>query len=336
MPHVSPIWMDPEACLQAVRRDGRSLYYVPPEVVTLEMCRTAVKNIGKAILYVPDHLKPPDICLLAVLQDVNALPYIPERLLTEELCLAAVQKEGHVLRFVPGPLRTPEICLAAVTRRGTALLFVPDELKSVEVCLTAVRRHGMALQYVPWAMRTEEICLAAVRQHGLALQHAPEAAQSGVVCKEAVQGDDRALQFVKRDSLPPDRRIEPWDGRADYAWIDPDRRGDDFEDARQDGANAREQSLSRDMEEFQRKVKDCAAVLKARLPLLPDIVIQLGTGLGELADALEDAETIPYETLPNFPRSTVQSHGGNLVVGKIAGKGPVGNSAHHSLCIPCC
>lgn len=76
-----------------------------------------------------------------------------------------------------------------------------------------------------------------------------------------------------------------------------------------------------DMNRFRQEVEACVAFLRERLPVLPEIVIQLGTGLGELADALEDAETIPYETLPNFPRSTVQSHGGKLLVGKIAGKG---------------
>ena len=76
-----------------------------------------------------------------------------------------------------------------------------------------------------------------------------------------------------------------------------------------------------DMNQFRREVEDCAAFLRKRLPLLPDIVIQLGTGLGELAEALEDAVAIPYAELPHFPASTVQSHGGNLVVGKIVGKG---------------
>ena len=75
------------------------------------------------------------------------------------------------------------------------------------------------------------------------------------------------------------------------------------------------------MEQFRQEVETCATFLRERLPLLPEIVIQLGTGLGELADALEDAVSIPYAELPHFPRSTVQSHSGNLVVGKIGGRG---------------
>lgn len=75
------------------------------------------------------------------------------------------------------------------------------------------------------------------------------------------------------------------------------------------------------MEQFRQEVETCATFLRECLPVLPEIVIQLGTGLGELADALEDAVTIPYADLPHFPKSTVQSHSGKLLVGTIAGKG---------------
>lgn len=54
--------------------------------------------------------------------------------------------------------------------------------------------------------------------------------------------------------------------------------------------------------------------------LSPTIAMVLGSGLGAVADAVENAVTIPYEDLPGFPRPTVQSHAGSLVLGHLSGK----------------
>ena len=47
--------------------------------------------------------------------------------------------------------------------------------------------------------------------------------------------------------------------------------------------------------------------------------IVLGTGLGNLAKQIKADVTFPYEEIPNFPRSTVETHAGNLVVGTLNG-----------------
>jgi purine-nucleoside phosphorylase len=52
----------------------------------------------------------------------------------------------------------------------------------------------------------------------------------------------------------------------------------------------------------------------------PGIGIILGSGLGDLADQLEDAVTIPYTTIPGFVGSTAPGHAGRLVIGHLAGK----------------
>lgn len=53
---------------------------------------------------------------------------------------------------------------------------------------------------------------------------------------------------------------------------------------------------------------------------LPEICLVLGSGLGRLAREMEDAVTLPYEEIPGFPRSTVESHAGLLKVGRLAGR----------------
>jgi purine-nucleoside phosphorylase len=65
--------------------------------------------------------------------------------------------------------------------------------------------------------------------------------------------------------------------------------------------------------------REAAAVLRPRLPEAPRVAIVLGTGLGGLADRLEEAQAFPYAELPHFPRSTVLGHAGRLVVGRLAG-----------------
>lgn len=75
-----------------------------------------------------------------------------------------------------------------------------------------------------------------------------------------------------------------------------------------------------DIAEHQHQVEAAVAFLRQRIAEPPEILIQLGTGLGELAKAMEDATTLAYEEIPHFPRSTVDSHAGNLVIGRLAGR----------------
>ncbi len=74
------------------------------------------------------------------------------------------------------------------------------------------------------------------------------------------------------------------------------------------------------MSELKDKVDRAAEMLHGRLAEAPAIGIVLGTGLGDLARQVEDAAEIPYEEIPDFPRSTVESHAGQLVSGRLAGK----------------
>jgi purine-nucleoside phosphorylase len=52
----------------------------------------------------------------------------------------------------------------------------------------------------------------------------------------------------------------------------------------------------------------------------PSVAIVLGSGLGALADQVQDADRIAYEKIPGWKRSTVPGHAGQLVVGTLEGK----------------
>jgi xanthosine phosphorylase len=64
-------------------------------------------------------------------------------------------------------------------------------------------------------------------------------------------------------------------------------------------------------------VSAAAAVLRLRAPAPPRVGIVLGSGLGAVADAVQDANVVGYEELPGFPRPTVAGHAGSAVLGRI-------------------
>ncbi len=74
------------------------------------------------------------------------------------------------------------------------------------------------------------------------------------------------------------------------------------------------------MTEIKRKVLAAAEYIKSIEPNTANIGIILGTGLGKLVDNIEITNTINYENIPNFPVSTVESHQGKLIFGKINDK----------------
>jgi xanthosine phosphorylase len=63
--------------------------------------------------------------------------------------------------------------------------------------------------------------------------------------------------------------------------------------------------------------RDAAGLLVERAGLEPRVGVVLGSGLGAVADAVQDPVEIGYEELPGFPRPTVEGHGDKVVAGRI-------------------
>jgi len=74
------------------------------------------------------------------------------------------------------------------------------------------------------------------------------------------------------------------------------------------------------IEDYKKRVDDTVSFLKEKMKQAPSVVIILGTGLGGLVDSIEVDTLLPYEKVPNFPRSTVEGHRGNLILGNLNGK----------------
>ncbi len=68
-------------------------------------------------------------------------------------------------------------------------------------------------------------------------------------------------------------------------------------------------------------IKEAVAYIEGRLEgRKPQVGIVLGSGLGKLAETIEDQLVIPYSEVPNFVRSTAIGHKGNFIVGTLGGK----------------
>lgn len=75
------------------------------------------------------------------------------------------------------------------------------------------------------------------------------------------------------------------------------------------------------MKELKKRMNEAAGVIwKKSNNFEPDIGLILGSGLGVLADEIEDEYEIPYKEIPNMKTSTVKGHAGSLFLGKLAGK----------------
>jgi purine-nucleoside phosphorylase len=67
------------------------------------------------------------------------------------------------------------------------------------------------------------------------------------------------------------------------------------------------------------KALAAADYVRSHTALKPRVGIILGSGLGAFASSVQHAVTLPYALVPHFPKSTVEGHSGNLIVGDIAG-----------------
>ncbi len=78
-----------------------------------------------------------------------------------------------------------------------------------------------------------------------------------------------------------------------------------------------------EVKEYVKRVNDAVEYLKGKISESPRIAIILGSGLGGIAEAVEEPISIPYSEIPGFPVSTAPGHKGELVFGKLHGKSVV-------------
>lgn len=70
---------------------------------------------------------------------------------------------------------------------------------------------------------------------------------------------------------------------------------------------------------MRRLVEDSVAALRRETPLVPQVGLVLGSGLGGVARAIEEGVAIPYARIPHWEVPTAAGHRGELVVGRLEG-----------------
>lgn len=74
------------------------------------------------------------------------------------------------------------------------------------------------------------------------------------------------------------------------------------------------------MDDLKSKLNETVGFIKSQVQTKPEIAVILGTGLGALASKIKQSKELAYSQIPHFPVSTVSSHKGELVLGRIAGR----------------
>lgn len=73
------------------------------------------------------------------------------------------------------------------------------------------------------------------------------------------------------------------------------------------------------IDHYRQDIAAAADVIKARFSNEIDWLLVLGSGLGRLADGINDPVIINYDELPGFPQSTVPGHAGRFILGSWSG-----------------
>ncbi len=74
------------------------------------------------------------------------------------------------------------------------------------------------------------------------------------------------------------------------------------------------------MDSLSEKISESSDFIRSKIDIVPKVGIILGTGLGSLGDGIELSATVDYDQIPHFPVSTVESHKGRLLFGKLGSK----------------
>ncbi|MCZ0704378.1 purine-nucleoside phosphorylase [Natronobacillus azotifigens] len=70
---------------------------------------------------------------------------------------------------------------------------------------------------------------------------------------------------------------------------------------------------------LQQQISEAVACIREKFTEQPSVGLILGSGLGMLADEITNPVKISYDSIPNFPESTVEGHAGQLVLGELNG-----------------
>lgn len=171
--HFAPNTFDEAFLLELIKEGTLALQDILLEERTEVICLEAVKRDGLDLHYVPANkfieATYQKIYATAVNQNGGALAHVPEDERTEHLCFDAVRQNGAALRLVPRHRLSDtvyqEICLEAVRECEANFLSVPQDMRSEKIYLTIVAKKEELLRFVPLEKRTQSIYKAYIQHN---------------------------------------------------------------------------------------------------------------------------------------------------------------------------
>ena len=168
--------------LDVIRKDPSKIQHIINQ--TEEQCLEAVSRNGLTLYYVKN--KTPKICLAAVKQNPNALNFVNDQ--TKEICEEAVKRNGFCIQYVKK--KTPELYMLAVKQQGASIRFIEE--KTPELWKEALKQDGSLIQYTK--NQTEEMALIAVQSDPKNLIFIRE--QTPEIIKEAISNSNSVQQLI--------------------------------------------------------------------------------------------------------------------------------------------
>lgn len=95
---MRPKAISEEVALEAARKNGHILRFVPKEIITQQVGEAAVKNHPQAIQWVPHDIRTADMCLYAFKSDSELDIYTPGRIRCEDKVYIFARKMDELLR----------------------------------------------------------------------------------------------------------------------------------------------------------------------------------------------------------------------------------------------
>ena len=199
----------PELCMEAVKRWGYNLEFVPEGMKTKEMCRIALKaspDLGYEDGQILAHVPFSDICLEAIKDfeggvDILEIAYtLRKEVINQEIADFLIEKDGCCLACLPLQLQTEELALKAVEVSGNSALLntnIWDKVKTERVYLKGLTEsHFQSFLVIPENRRTAEIYLMAEKLYPKQFRERPEIVPESIMSGCNVYTLNKALEKI--------------------------------------------------------------------------------------------------------------------------------------------
>jgi len=160
--------------------EGKMLYYIPQEFLTMKMVETVIQRTGKALRFARAQYRTQEICKIAFNKNPEMIRYFPAQFITRKIASVAVEKDLNNIPYLSDKFLTEDLILKYLTNtpnRASVTIFedsvdkdfdltranwIPRSLYTTKVLEAIATLQPFELQQVPVDLLTEDILIKAV------------------------------------------------------------------------------------------------------------------------------------------------------------------------------